>query len=225
MKRQPVSFEWHVAEDEAAWEEIRLAPARLSEVQAQTENTENVAHSGDRRFGISFLVSQIPGEFSTTTFLAHQIVSRLLTGTINGSATREAMGMRSEDSFAFRWRAMRRGLRSWLQTDLLAEPWSSDRQAAELFRRTYRAHFPLTLDHVTWGTELPLTDEERMMWQNAAAESVVAYLVATYGRERLPDLLRGFHLYRDWNMLVTGALGLSVAEFEDGWNRYLQQQT
>jgi len=434
MKRQPVSFEWHVAEDEAAWEEIRLAPARLSEVQAQTEN---VAHSGDRRFGISLLrgvviylasvvlvaaveltpaeqerfhatagiqavlakeaqeaaqaeseteaasllqhdlgiilpvqrdaamaallqavgvalirvepigeitlaevllsqsvqgwqatstyretrfyreteqgwrqttperafwgqplyretahlrfeflardaanveplleqmesayltihqslglavpstmqkltieitphrisgrgiygdrlqvasplVSQIPGEFSTTTFLAHQIVSRLLTGTINGSATREAMGMRSEDSFAFRWRAMRRGLRSWLQTDLLAEPWSSDRQAAELFRRTYRAHFPLTLDHVTWGTELPLTDEERMMWQNAAAESVVAYLVATYGRERLPDLLRGFHLYRDWNMLVTGALGLSVAEFEDGWNRYLQQQT
>ncbi|MEZ4737201.1 MAG: hypothetical protein R3E79_59735 [Caldilineaceae bacterium] len=171
------------------------------------------------------LVSQIPSEFSATAYLAHQIVNRLLTETINGSATREALGMRSEDSFAFRWRAMRRGLRSWLQTDLLAEPWASDHQAAELFQRTYRTHAPLTLNNVIWGTELPLADDARMMWQNAAAESVVAYLVERYGRERLPDLLRGFHQSNDWNTLVTSVFGLSVAEFEDGWNRYLQQQT
>lgn len=178
----------------------------------------------DRLRVTSPIMSQIPHEFSAMTFLAHQIASRMLTLVINGDAVSQALELPSEESFSFRWRAMRRGLRSWLQTKLLAQPWPWDRQATEFFLNSYREQLPLTLDHVVWGTEQQLSDEERMMWQSAAAESVVAYTMETYGQERLPTLLRGFHLYSDWQDFVAGVFGQSVEEFEFGWNRYLSLQ-
>lgn len=178
----------------------------------------------DRLQVSSPLMAQIPIQFSATTFLTHQIVSGLLTSVISSTATGEAIGVPPQDSFAFRWRTMRRGLRSWLQTALIGQAWPWDQQAAELFLRTQQAHFPVTLDNITWGTEVALTDEERLMWQDAAAESVVAYVVAVYGEDRLPELLRGFYRYNDWRDLVAGTFGISPEAFEAGWNRYLAKQ-
>lgn len=178
----------------------------------------------DRLRVTSPIMSQIPNEFSATTFLAHQIVSRMVTMAINSDAVSQAIGLSREESFSFRWRAMRRGLRSWLQTELLAQAWPWDRQATELFLHSYREQFPLLLDNVVWGTEQQLSDEERMMWQSAAAESIVAYTVETYGRKHLPVLLRGLHQYSGWQELLRGGFNLSVEEFEAGWNRYLSQQ-
>lgn len=193
---------------------IEIIPSRLA--------GRGIYH--DRLQVSSPFMAQVPSEFSATTFLAHQMVSGLLTSAISGSATGRTMGVVGEEPFAFRWRTMRRGLRSWLQTELLGQAWPWDRQAAALFLRTQQEHFPVTLDNITWGTELPLTDEERLMWQNAAAESVIAYVVEVYGRERLPDLLRGFYQYSDWHDLVAGTFGISAAAFEAGWNRYLARQ-
>lgn len=178
----------------------------------------------DRLQVSSPLMAQMPTQFSAITFLTHQIVSGLLTSVISSDATGEAMGVPPQDSSAFRWRTMRRGLRSWLQTALIGQAWPWDDQAAELFLRTQQLHFPVTLDNITWGTELSLTDEERSMWQDAAAASIVAYVVEMYGEDRLPALLRGFYRYKNWRELVAGTFEISPEAFEAGWNRYLAKQ-
>jgi hypothetical protein len=75
-----------------------------------------------------------------------------------------------------------------------------------------------------WGNGQQFSEPEQMMWQSAAAESVVEYAVATYGPEILPQLWRGFHRYEtspDW---VNGVFDLTVEEFESGWNQYLAEK-
>lgn len=116
---------------------------------------------------------------------------------------------------------MRRGLRSWLQYELVAERWPWDQQAATFFQQSYQPAEPLTLGALWWGNGQQLAELEQMMWQSAAAESVVDYAVVTYGPEILPRLWRGFHTYEtsaDW---VDGVFDLTVEEFEAGWNQYL----
>jgi hypothetical protein len=75
-----------------------------------------------------------------------------------------------------------------------------------------------------WGNGQQFSEPEQMMWQSAAAESVIEYAVATYGLEILPQLWRGFHRYEtspDW---VNGVFDLTVEEFESGWNQYLAEK-
>jgi hypothetical protein len=50
-----------------------------------------------------------------------------------------------------------------------------------------------------------------------ALETLVEYAVAQYGPERLPVLLRALDDYDTWNILIPAVYGVSVADFEQGW--------
>jgi hypothetical protein len=60
-------------------------------------------------------------------------------------------------------------------------------------------------------------------WQRRAIlVSIVDYGVATYGRQSLHRLFQAMAVHDDWETLIPAAYGVSVAEFEAGWQAYLK---
>lgn len=196
-------------------------PSAKLTIEITPERVTGWGMSDDRLRVTSPIMSQIPTELSAATFLRHQISSRLLSLIISTQPTSPTIDPASERSFLAQWRAMRRGLRSWLQAELLAERWPWDQQAAAFFQQSYQPTAPLTLGALWWGNGQQFAEAEQMMWQSAAAESVIDYAVATYGPEILPHLWRGFHDYETSAEWVNGVFALTPEEFEAGWNQYL----
>lgn len=88
---------------------------------------------------------------------------------------------------------------------------------------------PLT--HLNQIVMLALPNEDSVRWsgvehlypqgQTVGLATVIEYAVVTYGRERLPALLAGLGQYDSWETLLPAVYGVSSAEFEAGWQRYL----
>jgi hypothetical protein len=51
--------------------------------------------------------------------------------------------------------------------------------------------------------------------------TLIDYAVTAYGRERLPALVGGLGQYESWDALIPAVFGVSSAEFETGWQAYL----
>jgi hypothetical protein len=60
--------------------------------------------------------------------------------------------------------------------------------------------------------------------QRVALATLIAYTVATYGRETLPVLVAGLGRYESWETLIPAVYGVSAPEFEAGWQAYLATQ-
>jgi hypothetical protein len=60
--------------------------------------------------------------------------------------------------------------------------------------------------------------------QMVALATLIEYMVATYGRERLPALVAGLGQYKSWDTLLPAVYGVSAVEFEAGWQAYLAAQ-
>ncbi len=74
-------------------------------------------------------------------------------------------------------------------------------------------------DLIMPDTELMVT---QMSWMDAVGfQTVLDYVVATYGRAALPALVVGFRRYDTWGELIPAVFGISAAEFETGWQHYL----
>ncbi|MBI3958974.1 MAG: hypothetical protein HY328_09200 [Chloroflexi bacterium] len=58
-------------------------------------------------------------------------------------------------------------------------------------------------------------------WVSTAGHSLVTYEMNTYGADRFDDLLVGLAVAEDWEELSQSVFGVSAAELERGWQRYL----
>jgi hypothetical protein len=54
-----------------------------------------------------------------------------------------------------------------------------------------------------------------------AMETIIEYVVATYGRESLPHLIAALGDHSSWNSLIPAVFDISADEFEAGWQSYL----
>jgi hypothetical protein len=54
--------------------------------------------------------------------------------------------------------------------------------------------------------------------------TMIDYMAATYGRERLPDLIAALGEHAGWQTLIAAVFDVSAAEFEAGWQRYLAER-
>ncbi len=74
----------------------------------------------------------------------------------------------------------------------------------------------------------PLVDPEETQvtgWQqNVVAKTITDYMIATYGRGSLARLLDGMHQHDSWQSLIPAVFGISMEEFESGWQAYLAAQ-
>ena len=85
---------------------------------------------------------------------------------------------------------------------------------------------PLTRLDQLIASALPDVDGVRFEGASAWGQTVllatlVDYVVATYGREQLPALVAGLGQFSSWETLLASVYGVSVAEFEAGWQAYL----
>lgn len=69
----------------------------------------------------------------------------------------------------------------------------------------------------------PASVVERMAYpgQAVALAILIEYTVASYGHESLPTLLASLRQYDQWTTLIPVVYGVTPAEFEAGWQRYL----
>jgi hypothetical protein len=90
---------------------------------------------------------------------------------------------------------------------------------------------PLSLEY------FPLVTAERLMqdyqaspsgWNHpadtVALATVLEYAAATYGPESIPLLLTEASQYEGWATLIPAVFGVSIEEFEAGWQAYLAQR-
>jgi hypothetical protein len=60
--------------------------------------------------------------------------------------------------------------------------------------------------------------------QVIALETVFEYVVATYGREKLPVLIDQLSRGNDWDSIVRTVFWTTLDEFQEGWRRYLAER-
>lgn len=98
------------------------------------------------------------------------------------------------------------------------------------YSATWGARSPLThlqqlvtpASQVTSTTELSETDHQAPRGQTIALATLVEYAVTTYGRDRLPALVAGLGQHDSWETLLPAVYGVSVTEFDAGWQAYLE---
>lgn len=176
--------------------------------------------SRDRIDVTSPVMARVPESLTPTAYISQSIVSRLSFWVVNSYGREDV-----RPPFAAEWRGMMRGLRGWLRTDLLGQRWPWDAQAAAFFDQHYPERKPINLATLTSWSETPWEDDQnRRLWQAGAAETLLNYVVATYGRDQLPVLVQGLRQHDNWDDLIPAVFDESVVEFEAGWNRYLSEQ-
>ncbi|HRW10148.1 MAG TPA: hypothetical protein P5121_33825 [Caldilineaceae bacterium] len=58
---------------------------------------------------------------------------------------------------------------------------------------------------------------------HAVTDSVVEYILVTYGRDSIPQLLDAMSQYEDWDALIPAVFGIPVDQFTTEWHAYLQE--
>jgi hypothetical protein len=160
-------------------------------------------------------LAQIPIGQSEAEYLAYDVM-----GWFTYRALRDATpGATSR--YLYRWPILVWGLRGWLRDDLLDQPSPWRVEARRVFREVASEHLPLGLSNITeLGGEGRPTREQVIM-RYIAAESFVSFLVATYGQERLPELLTALVHYGAWEDIAPKLYGHSVEKLVADWNVYL----
>ncbi|MEM7131641.1 MAG: hypothetical protein AAF702_35335 [Chloroflexota bacterium] len=175
-------------------------------------------NSGRRQAVTSPLLSRVPSALSDEEFILHQIV-----GGLSFFALARAVS-ESNDRNLYRWETIVWALDGWLQTDALQQrtPWNL--QAETLLRENPPTERPLQLAAVGEWRSRGIPQQELIMRQYTMSESIIDYIVVTYGRESIPRLLVGLPKHNNWPDLVRAVYDADFEEFESGWNAYLAER-
>lgn len=179
------------------------------------ERTDGRTSSYYRYEYTSPALSEVPDLLSDQEYVAQMIVSTLASQAVYGSTSL------TRRHYLHHWEIVVWSLYGWLRSDLLDQrsPWHA--QAQTVFQESLPKQMPLTLNDIENWPDSSRPPQERVMRQYMVSESIIDFAMQNYGRTRLPALLEGMEQYRDWDSLITHVFGVSAAEFEVAWNRYL----
>jgi hypothetical protein len=162
-------------------------------------------------------LSQIPQGQSDAEYLAYDVMNwftyRALRDATPGSASR----------YLYRWPIVVWGLRGWLRDDLLSKPSPWRLEALRVFNDYGQQELPLGLASVSELRGEGRPSREQVIMRYLAAESFIRFVVDTYGRERLPELLGALVRYGSWNDLIPNVYGHSAEKFVADWNVHLMK--
>jgi hypothetical protein len=82
---------------------------------------------------------------------------------------------------------------------------------------------PLKMLHLTTRPN-DAESAERPFDMAITGETLLEYVVATYGRDKVPALLNGLGEHTSFDTLIPALFSVSVADFEAGWQSYLAQR-
>lgn len=172
---------------------------------------------GERQLVTSPALTKVPAGLSDADYLAHVLASRFSYQVINQALAD------TESRNAYYWRPLLWAVSGWLRSELLNQrsPWHQ--QAENVFRQRLPERLPLQLAAATQSGEGQPSSREEFMWRYMIAESVVAYVMQTQGKEQLSAFVQTMAESRTWTGFVEQFFQQSVAEFEDGWNHFLRE--
>lgn len=161
------------------------------------------------------LLAAIPEGQSAGDFLAYETMNWFTYRAVRESAPNMTV------RYLYRWPIIVWGLRGWLREDLLGQdnPWRSDVTA--ILQDAAADYLPLTLEHISELRGNPRPTRELVVLRYLTAESFIRYVVDTYGRERLPDLLTALVRHGKWEEIIPPLYDKSVDEFVAEWNAYV----
>lgn len=161
------------------------------------------------------LLSSIPIDQSDSDYLAYEVM---------GWFTYRAMRDATPDSgvrYLYRWPILVWGLRGWLRDELLAQPSPWHVEAAAVLQESAPQYLPVGLQDITDLRANTRPSRKEVILRYLTAESFVRFVVDTYGREHLPNLLEAMVRFGDWNEIIPHVYNRSIPEFEDAWNKYI----
>jgi hypothetical protein len=164
------------------------------------------------------LLAQIPEGQSDGDYLTYEIMGWFTYRAIRDAAPNMAV------RYLYRWPILVWGLRGWLRDDLLDQPSPWHTEAAAVLRDAAPEFLPISFRHITDLRTDARPTREDVILRYLAAESFMEFVVDTYGRERLPDLLLALVRHSTWEDIISPVYGLSVEEFLDAWNAHLVKE-
>jgi hypothetical protein len=125
-----------------------------------------------------------------------------------------------------RWSSFVMGLRLWLLREHSQLPSLAAYNADNILRSRLAQN---SLPRLAWlGPEQTACSSSGSMQTRAAlypVEGAVSafmdYAIHAYGPARLPALIDGMQRYASWATLIPAVYGVSAADFEAGWQKYL----
>lgn len=163
------------------------------------------------------VLAEVPDMLTDEEYVAQMIVSSMTSQAVYGASP-------TRRNYLHRWEMIVWSLYGWLRSDLLGQrsPWHA--QAQDVFKAALPTHFPLTLADIEDWPDESRPAQERVMRQYMVSESIVDFAMKHYGRDKLPELLVAMEIERSWDDLTMTVFGISAAEFEVAWNRYLKEK-
>jgi hypothetical protein len=166
---------------------------------------------------VSPLLAAVPVGQSDADYLAYEAMGwftyRVLREAAPGLAGR----------YLYRWPIVVWGLRGWMRDDLLphTSPWQEDAQ--RIFWEDGQDDLPLRLATISQLQGQGRPSRSEVIVRYMAAESFIRFVVDTYGRERLPELIDGLVRYGSWETMIPALYGHSVEKFVADWNLYVME--
>ncbi|MCC6168696.1 MAG: hypothetical protein IT329_15855 [Caldilineaceae bacterium] len=160
-------------------------------------------------------LAQIPLGQSEAEYLAYDVM-----GWFTYRALRDATPG-TDGRYLYRWPILVWGLRGWLRDDLLDQPSPWRVEARRVFQEAAPQYLPLGLSNITELEGDGRPTRQQVIMRYIAAESFVSFVMATYGRERLPELLKALIHHGSWEEIATDLYGHSVEKLVADWNIYL----
>ncbi len=161
------------------------------------------------------LLARIPQGQSDSEYIAYEIMGWFTYRAMRDAAPNMAV------RYLYRWPILIWGLRGWLRDDLLDQPSPWHEEAIEVLRHSAPKFLPIELNDITDLRTKARPTREDVILRYLSAESFMQYVVDTYGRQRLPDLLITMVQDSSWKDIIPHVYGHSVEEFEAGWNMHL----
>lgn len=133
------------------------------------------------------------------------------------------------------WRAVGQGIGLWLrwedydlpsqqrwQDEKVVQEWTSPARPPQL---ADLISVPRDCRQPPASRESELLGISRPFPRSELSATLIEYLVTTYGRAILTDLLKGFRQYEEWDELAPATTGVSAEELEAGWQAHLLAHT
>jgi hypothetical protein len=110
--------------------------------------------------------------------------------------------------------------RRWLYENMLSE-W---KKPSSVPRLDDLLSFPLSCSRPPTILEAEIRNSGRPIPRQELASTLIEYMVATHGRQFVPQMLRDLDEFTDWDDFAQRSIGTSAQELEAGWQAYLRDQ-
>ena len=162
------------------------------------------------------LLASKPAYLSDEAYVERMVVDQLTALSVN----RASNWRRWSDNL--QWSTLIWALRSQLTERLTGAPSPWFIQSEPFFIEYGADRFPMALEEITRIRKPKVDPDHRhIFWQQIGAELVLDYGIEIHGTESIPRLIHAFNKSRNWEQLVQDTYGVSLSEFEQGFNHYL----